>query len=118
MMGRSLNLARTFLGRTVTVTIDRPLGSRHPRHGFLYPVNYGDLPGTLAPDGEALDAYVLGIDGAAYDVYGLRPIAIVHRKDDDDDKLVLVPAGLTLSDAQIMDAVAFQEQFFCSSVVR
>ena len=59
-MNRSLALARTFLGQMVTVTIDRPRGSHHPRHGHLYPVNYGYLPGTRAPDGEALDAYVLG----------------------------------------------------------
>ena len=50
-MNRSLELARTFLGRVVVVVMDRPLGSRHPRHGFLYEVNYGYVPGTLAPDG-------------------------------------------------------------------
>jgi len=50
-----------FLGQAVTVIMDRPLGSRHPRHGFLYLLNYGFIPDTLAPDGEAVDAYVLGV---------------------------------------------------------
>lgn len=45
-MSRSLTLARRFLGLTVMVTIDRPLGSRHPRHGHAYPVNYGYPPGV------------------------------------------------------------------------
>lgn len=116
-MSRSLTLARTFLGQQVTVKLDRPLGSRHPRCGFLYPVNYGYLPGTVAPDGEALDAYVLGVEVPLAAFTG-RAVAVIHREDDDDDKLVVLPGGLELTDAQIMDMVKFQEQFFCSSVVR
>jgi inorganic pyrophosphatase len=50
-----------FLHKDVFVNIDRPLGSRHPDHGFVYLLNYGSFPGTLAPDGEELDAYVLGV---------------------------------------------------------
>ena len=33
-----------FLNKIVTVKVDRPMGSRHPRHGFIYPVNYGYIP--------------------------------------------------------------------------
>ena len=116
-MSRSLVLARRFLGQTVTPTIDRPLGSRHPRHGFLYPVNYGFVPGTLAPDGAELDAYVLGVPAPLTAFTGLV-VAVIHREDDDDDKLVVLPKGLSLSDADIMAAVWFQEQWFRSVVVR
>lgn len=116
-MSRSLALARTFLGRHVTVTVDRPLGSRHPRDGDLYPVNYGYLPGVVAPDGEALDAYILGVT-VPLTTFSGWVIAIIHRTDDDDDKLVVVPESLVLTDAQTMDTVAFQERFFQSSVVR
>ncbi|GGL22741.1 inorganic diphosphatase [Nocardia jinanensis] len=56
----SLALARPFLDRIVDLTFDRPYGSRHPRCGYRYPVNYGFVPGTRAPDGEELDAYYLG----------------------------------------------------------
>jgi hypothetical protein len=42
----------------------------------------------------------------------------MHRRDDDDDKLVVVPEGVTLDDAEIVAAVAFQEQFFASELVR
>lgn len=116
-MSRSLALARSFLGQTVGVTIDRPLGSRHPRHGFLYPVNYGFVPGTLAPDGAELDAYVLGVTEPLETFSGLA-VAVIHREDDDDDKLVVLPEGSSLSDAGILDAVSFQEQGFRSWVVR
>ena len=50
-----------FIGHTVTVTVDRPIGSRHPDHGFINPVNYGYIRGVIAPDGEDLDAYILGV---------------------------------------------------------
>ncbi len=117
-MSRSLLLARRFLGQRVNVRVDRPLGSRHPRHhDIVYPVNYGYLPGTLAPDGEALDAYILGVD-VALEMFRGRAVAVIHREDDDDDKLVVVPEDFTPADTQIMDAVRFQEQFFRSSVVR
>ena len=30
-----------MIGQKVTVMMDRPLGSKHPKHGFIYPLNYG-----------------------------------------------------------------------------
>jgi len=114
---RSLEIARAFLGKRVSVTIDRPMGSRHPQHGFLYPVNYGCLPGVTAPDGEDLDAYVLGVNHPLEQFEGIC-IAVIHRLDDDDDKLVVVPEGCILDDNQILAQTAFQEQFFTSEVLR
>jgi inorganic pyrophosphatase len=110
-------LARPWLGQRVTVRIDRPLGSRHPRWDLLYTVNYGYLPGVIAPDGGELDAYVLGVDKPV-DEYTGRCIAIVHRLDDDDDKLVVVPDGVMLGDDEILTLTHFQERFFESEIVR
>jgi inorganic pyrophosphatase len=105
----SLRLARSFLGRTVDLVIDRPCGSRHPTCGFFYPANYGYVPGTLAPDGDELDAYYLGPSEPMSSAQGIC-IAIVHRFYDDDDKLVVVPhSGRMLDDAAIAAAVEFQE---------
>ncbi len=73
-----------FLNRIVSVKIDRPLGSRHPQYGFVYPVNYGYVPNTPAPDGDNLDAYVLGVFDPIETFTG-RCIAIVHRLNYDDD---------------------------------
>jgi hypothetical protein len=81
-VSKSLELARTFLGKTVTVVFDRPLLSK--------PL-----------------AKATGIC-----------IAIVHRLDDNDDKLVVTPEGLKLSDEAVQRAVHFQEQFFKSVIVR
>lgn len=52
---------RNFLNTIVTVEIDRPMGSKHPKHNFYYPVNYGYIKNVISGDGEELDAYVLGV---------------------------------------------------------
>jgi inorganic pyrophosphatase len=108
---------RDFINRTVDVKIDRPLGSRHPQHGLFYPVNYGYVPDTIAPDGEPIDAYVLGVFDPIEEFAG-RCIAIVHRLDDDDDKLIIVPEDRQFSDEQIQALVEFQERFFISIIQR
>jgi len=109
--------ATTFLGGQVSIEIDRPLGSKHPRWGFIYPLNYGFVPQTPAPDGDDLDAYVLGVFEPLTTFTGLC-IAVIQRLDDDDDKLVLVPAGKIYTDAQIRTLTEFQERFFESRIVR
>jgi inorganic pyrophosphatase len=117
-MSTSLELASPFLSKTVTVLIDRPLGSSHPRdNNLIYQVNYGYVPNVTAPDGEELDAYVLGVEVPLETFTGVC-IAIVHRLNDDDDKLILVPEDMTLSDKDILEAVNFQEKFFESVLVR
>ena len=71
-----------MIGKVVKVTIDRPLGSCHPNHSDLYyPVNYGYIEGTIAGDGEAQDAYILGVDKPVTEFVG-RVIAVIHRKND------------------------------------
>ena len=106
-----------YLGRRVLIKIDRPAGSRHPQHGFLYPVNYGYLPGVLAPDGEDLDAYVLDITDPLEQFEGVC-IAVIRRLDDQDDKLVVACEGTDLSNDEILRQTRFQEQFFHSRIIR
>ena len=112
-----MSYSTPFLGQTVTVTVDRPMGSKHPKHGFLYPVNYGYIEGIEAPDGEDLDAYILGVFDSVEEFTG-RCIAVIHRTDDDDDKLVVVPKGVAYSDEQIAALTEFQERFFKSVIIR
>ncbi len=45
-MSISLELAKKYLGKKVEVTMDRPLGTKHPKHGFMYEANYGFLEGV------------------------------------------------------------------------
>ncbi len=109
--------AASFIGKAVRVSVDRPMGSRHPRVGFIYPVNYGFIAGVPAPDGEDLDAYVLGVFEPLTDFTGTCT-AVIRRMDDDDDKLVVTPAGREYSDAQILALTEFQERFFKTTVIR
>ena len=109
--------AKDFLGKVVEVHMDRPLGTKHPKHGFIYPVNYGYIPNTISADGEELDAYVLGVFEPVSTFTG-KVIAIVHRTNDDDDKLVVVPEGKEYSDDAIKALTEFQERFFESVIIR
>jgi len=109
--------AKDFLGKMVDVTIDRPLGSRHPKHGFEYQLNYGFVPDTQSPDGEELDAYVLSIT-KPIKIFRGRCIAVIHRTNDDDDKLIVVPDDTIITDEHIRQATYFQEQYFQSEIIR
>lgn len=118
MKSASLSLAKPYLGKEVEVIIDRPLGSKHSKHGFVYELNYGYIPDTKAPDGEELDAYVLGVEKPIGSFRG-KCIAIIHRLNDDDDKLVVVSKlSENTSDEDIRKATHFQEQFFKSEIIR
>lgn len=107
-----------FIGQTVTIQIDRPLGSHHPQWGFSYPVNYGYLPDVISADGEELDTYVLGVDEPLERFSG-RCIAVLLRQDDPGDpKLVLAPQGLDFTDEEILAQVDFQERYFDTILYR
>ena len=101
-----------MLGATVTVTVERPMGSCHPEHPTLfYPINYGYIEGLMGGDGEELDAYIVGVDRPLTHFRG-RVIAIIHRRDDVEDKLVVAPAGQSFTREEVIAATAFQEQYF------
>ncbi len=109
--------ASDFLGKLVHVQMDRPQGSKHPKYGFVYEVNYGFIPNTISGDGEELDAYVLGVDSPLTTFIG-RCVAIIHRMDDNDDKLIVVPDGQNPTDEYIELKTAFQEQWFKHTITR
>lgn len=105
-----------YLGQRVRVIVDRPLGSCHPAHPDIrYPLNYGYLPGTVAGDGEPIDAYRLGPDRPVAEATGIA-IAVVRRADDAEDKLVVATDGRLRTAAEIGALVAFQERFFASRI--
>lgn len=106
-----------FLNKTVTVTMDRPMWTRHPKRDYEYTLNYWFIPNTIAPDGEELDAYVLWVTEPLQQFTG-KCIAIIHRTNDEDDKLIVVPEWINLSDEQIRALTDFQERFFESEIIR
>ena len=89
----------SYLGKEVEIKIDRPLGSTHPKHkNIVYPINYGYIPEVFSADGEELDVYLLGVDEPVTE-YTARIIAIVHRRDDNEDKLIAVPEGISFTNS-------------------
>ena len=112
-----MNKSTDFIGKIVNIEIDRPLGTRHPKHNFMYPVNYGYVPDTVSGDGEELDVYLLGVFEPTTSYIG-ECIAVIHRTNDDDDKLVVVPELKNYTDEQIRALTEFQERYFESTIIR
>ena len=108
--------AKTYIGNMVEVKIDRQMGTKHPKHGVIYPVNYGYVPNTVSGDGEELDCYVLGVFEPLETFQG-KCIAVIHRTNDNDDKLVIVPENKIYSNDAIRALTEFQERFFESIII-
>lgn len=105
-----------MLGKVVKVIVDRPLGTYHQKHKDLfYPVNYGYVEGIIAADGEEQDAYILGVNKPIKEFTG-KVIAVIHRFDDVEEKLVVVPTDASLTKEEIKRQVDFQEQFFKTEI--
>ena len=106
-----------MLGKIVTVTVDRHLGSYHPEYeDMYYPVNYGYIEGIMAPDGEEQDAYILGVNEPV-EKYTGKIIAIIHRFDDIEEKWVVCPENMSFTKTEILEAVKFQEQYYQSEII-
>ncbi len=107
-----------FLNKIVTVKMDRPIGTKHPKHGFIYPINYGFIPNTISGDGEELDAYVIG-PTVPLDEFTGRCCAIIHRTNDDDDKLIVIPQNQKDIDNETIDKITdFQEKWYKHVIIR
>lgn len=110
-------LVRGYIGKTVRVVIDRPVGYVH-RKGtktLVYPINYGYIPGVLGGDGEELDVYVLGIHHPVTEC-SVRVIGIVWRADDVEDKLIAAPPGVIVTELSAASALDFAEKYYHSRV--
>lgn len=81
------------------IVVDRPKGSRHPRHGFVYPLDYGYLKGTSSMDGEGVDLWLGSLPGAP--LVGMI-VAVDLAKRDSEIKLLL---GLTGEEIETVRAL-------------
>lgn len=109
-------LVKSYLGKKIKNLIDRPIGSVHPKHGdIIYPINYGYIPNVFGGDGEELDVYLPGVAEPVSEYTG-KIIAVVHRHNDAEDKLVMVPEGMSYTAEEIAGAISFQEQYYNSEI--
>lgn len=111
------NLIQSLLGKTVDVVIDRPIGHTHVTKGITlhYTINYGYLPGVIGGDGEEQDVYVLGVN-VPLETFRGTIVAAIHRSDDNEDKLVAAPEGVSFTREQIAEATWFVEKYFDSTL--
>lgn len=69
----------------------------HP--DIYYPINYGCIKGSIAPDVEEQDAYILGVDESV------------------EEKWIVASIDKSFSKEEIIEKVYFQEQYFDSYVI-
>lgn len=99
----------SIIGKMVKGTVDRPLGSTHPRHKeMVYPINYGYVDGVFAKDGA--EQPLKTFEG--------KVIAVWHRFDDVEDKWIVSLDGKDFTDEKILGDISFQEQFFYGKLYR
>lgn len=110
-----LDKLKETIGKEVTVYIDRPIGTIHK--DIKYKLNYGYIKDFVALDNEFQDAYVLGIDQPIKKFTGVV-IAIIQRKNDDEDKLIVAPKNVNFTNQEINKAVNFQEKYFNHKLIR
>ena len=112
-MNHREKIIRELMGKTVRVVVDRPIGYDH--NGLVYPINYGYIPGIMAGDGEAQDAYILGIDEPLTEFEG-QVVGAVRRKNDQEDKLIVALPSQRYHQGQIAEAIHFQERYFIGTI--
>lgn len=103
-----------MLGKIVKVIVDRPIHSIHPTEkDIVYPINYGFIENTISEvDGEAMDAYILGVDEPIHEFEG-KVIAVVHRINEEDKYIV---SNQMYSKEEIWHQISFMEQYFKSYI--
>ncbi len=111
-----LSQGNDFLGKTISIKFDRPLGTRHPKHNdMIYPVNYGFVPNTKAGDGMEIDVYYLSSDQPLKETEA-KCIGYVHRFDDNEDKLIATD-GEVMTKEEIEKRLEFQEKWFKHEII-
>jgi inorganic pyrophosphatase len=105
------------IGTIVDVEVDRPKKSSHPKYPeTIYPINYGFIPHTMSGDGMEIDAYILGEEKSLKRFRG-KVIAVIHRKDDVEIKLVVAKEGSSYTKDEIERAVSFIEQYYDHEII-
>ena len=109
-----LEKTKTLLGKEITVYVDRPIGYNHD--GIIYTQNYGYIKEFKALDGEYQDAYIIGIN-KPLEVFEGKVIAIINRKDDNEDKLVVCDKNEDYTNEEIKKLINFQEKYFKYKII-
>lgn len=107
---------KNILGKEVEVFIDRPIGYKHKN--IVYKLNYGYIKDIMAPDDAYQDVYIIDENKPLSSSYCGIVIAIVHRKDDIEDKLVVSVKNNNYSNEEIKNLISFQEKFFDIEIIK
>jgi inorganic pyrophosphatase len=104
-------LGREYIGKTVTVIVDRPYGSFHPHNpDVLYPLNYGFIDENTDEDAEFHDAYIYGPEEPLESFKGTVIGMICHKEG--PSRFIVGRIGEQFDPKDVMETVAFEEQYY------
>ncbi|MBI5410284.1 MAG: hypothetical protein HZA14_13055 [Nitrospirae bacterium] len=107
--GNELSMIRREAERKVVVFVDKPMGSKHPRFGWTYPINCGYVRRACTIHGDTLSVYILGVD-RPINIFSGKAIAVVYRRTETTYRLVVAPDGIDFSDNEIEKAIEFENE--------
>jgi hypothetical protein len=104
--------AERVVGNGYKAIMDRPAVAEHPKHkGLIYPINYGYIPDLIAGDGEEQDVYIIDSHEPLSEAT-VKIIAVVFRKNDNENKWVGTVGNRLYSTNEIKQAINFQERYY------
>lgn len=112
---------KSLIGQELDATITRPIGTVHPRYkDIIYEVNYGVIKDYKLNDDRELKTYIVGesMPTELNGTYHGLVVGILHRLNDDNDRIIISPIGRRLSDEEIISKTEFVEGYFVTEIIR
>ncbi len=107
-----------YLGKMVTVIVDRPYGSFHLQYSDVtYPCNAGYVKERIpVEDGEFQDAYIIGVEEPVESFTGVV-VGIIYRKSENQSKWIVMPVGMTINHDEIIQRIGLEEQHYETRII-
>lgn len=110
-------MQKEWLGKTVTVIVDRPYGSFHPHlPDVLYPVNFGYIRELAGREGIFQDAYVIGPEEPVEHFRGIVA-GILYRREDDVSRWIVAGAAEMIDRERVISLIGFEEQYYDCRII-
>jgi len=102
---------KEYIGQTVNIIIDSHMGTKHPKLGYYFPINFGHI------ENSKMEAFVMGVFKPIQRFTG-TVIAILTENSESEIFLVVAPDGKTYTDEAILAITEFRNNIFDVVVMR
>jgi inorganic pyrophosphatase len=104
-------ISKEYIGQTVTIIIDSQMGTKHPKLGYYFPINFGHI------ENSKIEALVIGVFKPIQKFTG-KVIAILSENSESKAFLIVAPNGKTYTDEAILALTEFRNNIFDVKIIR